>query len=304
MATPISTNPVVDSTSIAMGGAGVNTNALSSPYWLVQEQFGITITPGTNALAEFDDPSNVYGVPTIGGELMWGPTDLTSLPPSGAAGGDLAGTYPNPTLKAIGSATGPTGGATAVPVVTIDTKGRVTALTSTAIQIAESQVTNLVSDLALKSPLASPTFTGTPAAPTASPGTNTTQLATTAFVAAAIPAFPATKDTVQLTAQAADISPTNLANSNVAGLYRISAYLVDSTADVTAGAVTLTIAYVDAAGSQSQTVGPVVLTTLGAKAENVLMLQLAAGSVSYAVSNSGLFGTARFNLYLVSERIA
>lgn len=36
----------------------------------------------------------------------------------------------------------------------------------------------------LKSPLASPTFTGTPAAPTAAGGTNTTQLATTAFVAA------------------------------------------------------------------------------------------------------------------------
>lgn len=34
---------------------------------------------------------------------------------------------------------------------------------------------------------ASPTFTGTPAAPTASVGTNTTQLATTAFVQAAIP---------------------------------------------------------------------------------------------------------------------
>lgn len=34
--------------------------------------------------------------------------------------------------------------------------------------------------------LASPTFTGTPAAPTAAPGTNTTQLATTAFVAAAL----------------------------------------------------------------------------------------------------------------------
>ena len=35
-----------------------------------------------------------------------------------------------------------------------------------------------------KAPLASPTFTGTPAAPTASAGTNTTQLATTAFVLA------------------------------------------------------------------------------------------------------------------------
>lgn len=37
-------------------------------------------------------------------------------------------------------------------------------------------------------PLASPTFTGVPAAPTAGFGTNTTQLATTAFVQAAIPA--------------------------------------------------------------------------------------------------------------------
>jgi hypothetical protein len=48
--------------------------------------------------------------------------------------------------------------------------------------IAESDVTSLVSDLALKAPLASPTFTGTPAAPTAPGGTNTTQIATTAFV--------------------------------------------------------------------------------------------------------------------------
>lgn len=37
-----------------------------------------------------------------------------------------------------------------------------------------------------RAPLASPTLTGTPAAPTAAPGTNTTQLATTAFVQAAI----------------------------------------------------------------------------------------------------------------------
>ncbi|WP_287323717.1 hypothetical protein [Mesorhizobium sp.] len=38
-------------------------------------------------------------------------------------------------------------------------------------------------------PLASPTFTGTPAAPTAAPGTNTTQISTTAFVTAAIAAL-------------------------------------------------------------------------------------------------------------------
>lgn len=42
------------------------------------------------------------------------------------------------------------------------------------------------SALALKADIASPTFTGTPAAPTATVGTNTTQLATTAFVQAAV----------------------------------------------------------------------------------------------------------------------
>lgn len=46
--------------------------------------------------------------------------------------------------------------------------------------------TTVTNALAAKAPLASPTFTGTPAAPTAAPGTNTTQIATTAFVADAI----------------------------------------------------------------------------------------------------------------------
>lgn len=65
--------------------------------------------------------------------MSWRPSGNGSATPSGAAGGDLAGTYPNPTLAAIGSATGPLGDATHVATVTIDTKGRVTALTSTAI---------------------------------------------------------------------------------------------------------------------------------------------------------------------------
>lgn len=54
---------------------------------------------------------------------------------------------------------------------------------------AISDVTNLSTQLAAKAPLASPTFTGTPAAPTASAGTNTTQIATTAFVNDAIDAI-------------------------------------------------------------------------------------------------------------------
>jgi hypothetical protein len=46
--------------------------------------------------------------------------------------------------------------------------------------------------LDLKAALASPTFTGTPAAPTAASGTDTTQLATTAFVLANSPSIPTT----------------------------------------------------------------------------------------------------------------
>ena len=41
-------------------------------------------------------------------------------------------------------------------------------------------------NLDLKAPIANPTFTGVPTGPTAAPGTNTTQLATTAFVATAL----------------------------------------------------------------------------------------------------------------------
>lgn len=49
----------------------------------------------------------------------------------------------------------------------------------------QTQLDALVVVDALKAPIASPTFTGTPAAPTAAFGTSTTQLATTAFVGAA-----------------------------------------------------------------------------------------------------------------------
>ena len=48
--------------------------------------------------------------------------------------------------------------------------------------IAQSKISGLSSSFALKADLTSPTFTGTPVAPTAAAGTNTTQLATTAYV--------------------------------------------------------------------------------------------------------------------------
>ena len=73
----------------------------------------------------------------------------------------------------------------------------------------------------------SPTFTGTPAAPTATPGTNTTQIATTAFVTAA--------DTAAVTAErSATVTLTNktinLANNTlVATSAQVAAAVTDET---------------------------------------------------------------------------
>jgi hypothetical protein len=90
------------------------------------------------------------------------------------------------TLATVNANVGSFGTASSVAQYTVNAKGLTTASANVPILIAQSQVTNLTTDLGLKAPLASPALTGTPTAPTATAGTNTTQLATTAFVASAV----------------------------------------------------------------------------------------------------------------------
>ena len=84
-----------------------------------------------------------------------------------------------------------------------------------------SDVEVAISSIAGKADTASPTFTGTPAAPTAASGTNTTQIATTAFVAAAVPDISGKANTSDIgsTIQAfdADTAKTDVAQTYTAG---------------------------------------------------------------------------------------
>jgi hypothetical protein len=84
------------------------------------------------------------------------------------------------------------------------------------VDVAVSTIAN-ASDLAAKANLASPTLTGTPAAPTAASGTNTTQIATTAFVTAAVPDISGKANTSDIgsTIQAfdADTAKTDVAQT-------------------------------------------------------------------------------------------
>ena len=65
------------------------------------------------------------------------------------------------TLATVNASVGTFGTATQVGTFTVNAKGLITSASNTSILITQSQVSSLTTDLALKAPLANPTFTGT-----------------------------------------------------------------------------------------------------------------------------------------------
>lgn len=100
-------------------------------------------------------------------------------------------------------------------------------------------------------------------------------------------------------AQTADIGSTNFANAS-GGLFSISAYLAVSTADGAAGTVTLTITWNDGIAVRTSTL-TLPLTSTGFQ-PGTIVAHPQTGSISYAVSHTGSYGTAQYQVFMSVER--
>ena len=112
--------------------------------------------------------------------------DLATIRSGAAKGATAVQTETDPTVPAWAkAATKPSYKASEI---TNDANADLGSTVAEAIELIDSDLANFDTELNKKAPIASPTFSGTPKAPTAAAGTNTTQIATTAFVQSAVAA--------------------------------------------------------------------------------------------------------------------
>lgn len=147
--TVVSVDPTTGTMQVDVGATDVNGNPQLLKDLTYNRQTAPSVGDTVPLIYQNSSPHSVIGGPgSLGGSNPSETVTVPPGPPNGPAGGSLAGTYPDPTLDATGVGAGSAGSATNSAEVTVGVDGRLTALASVPIQIPESAVINLTTDLA------------------------------------------------------------------------------------------------------------------------------------------------------------